>query len=476
MTTLLEQRYQQTLHELTAIGQQHVLNFWPRLTQKQKADLLDQCSSLDTGLLAGQVNLIKQHQAAKVEKRLDLLPFPTIALASTDLEQKRDQEAAGIGMEMLRQGKVAVLLVAGGQGSRMGKDEPKGMTAIGPVSGRSLFQFHTEKILALEKKYGRPVWFLIMTSESNHAAILSFFHDHQYFGKNPEQMVFFTQAMQPAFDEQGKLLMSSEYSLALSPDGHGGLLKALQRNRLLDKLQQTGVELLYYFQVDNVLCRIADPIFLGHHVLQQAEIASKSVAKRTPDEKVGVFCRLADHHPVVVEYFEFADELRTACDDQGRLIFNQGSIAIHVFSLAFLKRLLDQNVTLPYHVAHKKVPFIDRTGRPIIPCCENGYKLEQFIFDALSFARHTIVVEARREDEFSPVKNCKGEDSPDTARRALVEMFSRWFENIGISIPRDQNGHSRHRLEISPLYALNEVELRKQIPSDLLITDDLLFE
>ncbi len=471
----MQRRQQRIAGELTKIGQEHVLQFWPKLTDDEKVVLLNQIESLDPIRLQQQIQLIKNHRSMQQEKLDAIQPFPVIALAKTAEEKRRDQEAGAVGADLLRQGRVAVLLVAGGLGSRLGTDEPKGLLPIGPVSGHSLFQIHTEKILALEKRYGRPLWFLIMTSESNHDDTVRYFAEHDFFGHDKNRTVFFTQASQPAFDRQGKLLMNSRHSLALSPDGHGGMLYALRRNELIEKLQEHGVAFLFYFQVDNALCRIADPVFLGHHVSQHAEMASKSVLKRNAQEKVGVFCRIGER-PMVVEYSELADDQRHARDPQGRLVFAQGSIAIHIFNLEFLARLLHEGVTLPYHVACKKVPYMDDQGLANYPSVENGYKLEQFIFDALPYARHSIVLETDRDDEFSPVKNREGVDSPEVARRALTELYSRWLENAGVPVPRDGNGQAIYRLEISPLYALDEKELHAKLPKNLVISRDTLFQ
>jgi UDP-N-acetylglucosamine/UDP-N-acetylgalactosamine diphosphorylase len=475
MTQDLQQRHQQIAKELTDIGQEHVLRFWSELTDAEKIILLNQIEALDPARLRKQIQLIKDRRVKRTDYVNRVQPFPVIGLAKTAEEHKRDQQAANLGAAWLQQGRVAVLLVAGGLGSRLGADEPKGLLPIGPVSGHSLFQIHTEKILALEKRYGRLICFLIMTSESNHDATVRYFQDHDYFGHDPRHTIFFTQASQPAFDEQGKLLMSSRFSLALSPDGHGGMLYALQRNGLIEQLRSAGVDLLFYFQVDNALCRIADPVFLGHHILQRAEMASKSVAKRSAEEKVGVFCHISER-PLVVEYSELDNDLRHAGEDRGQLVFSQGSIAIHIFNLDFLARLVNERVILPHHVAFKKVEYIDAKGMPVVPTVENGFKLEQFIFDALPHARHTIVLETDRRDEFSPVKNREGADSPVVARRALTELYARWLENAGISVPRDSDGLSVHQLEVSPLYALDEEEWKLKTPSGLVISNDTFFQ
>jgi UDP-N-acetylglucosamine/UDP-N-acetylgalactosamine diphosphorylase len=471
----LEQQYQHYYNVLSAVRQEHVLQFWSTLDLEQKQQLLKQLSLLDIERLARQVQLIKEQQTPGSSDTACLQPYPAIPLPQSEAEHRQHRDAANAGVELLQQGKVAVMVVAGGQGTRLGSDEPKGTLAIGPVSNRSLFQFHTEKVISLGKRYGRPLPFMLMTSESNRNRTESYFRQHQWFGQDPSHITFFSQSSQPAFDEQGRILLSAPHQLALSPDGHGGMLRALQRNQLIERLQSLGVEYLYYFQVDNVLSKIADPVFLGFHMLHGSEMSSKSVAKRNADEKVGVFC-LCDNKAVVKEYSEFPSELRSQQDRDGRLRFREGSIAIHIFSLSFLQRLQYSGVVLPYHVAYKKVPCIGDDGALVDPEKENGYKLEQFIFDALPYAQQSMVMQTSREEEFSPVKNSKGVDSPATARQALCDLYGRWVELAGGTVPRDDKKHVSVKLEVRPLFSLDAEEFVAKVPHGLQISSDHLFE
>jgi UDP-N-acetylglucosamine/UDP-N-acetylgalactosamine diphosphorylase len=471
----LEQQYQHYRELLAAVRQEHVLRFWSTLDVEQKQHLLSQLSRLHLDQLAGQAQLIKDQQKPHPININSLRPYPAIPLPQDEAEQQKHREAGQVGRELLRHGKVAVLVVAGGLGTRLGSEEPKGTLAIGPVSNRSLFQFHTEKVVSLGKRYGRPLHFMLMTSESNHSRTELYFQQHHYFGQDPAHISFFSQSSQPAFDEEGRILLGAPHMLALSPDGHGGLLRALQREQLIEQLLAEGVEYLYYFQVDNVLSNIADPVFLGFHVLYGSEMSSKSVAKRNADEKVGVFC-LCDDKAVVKEYSEFPAELRSQLDSDGRLRFREGSIAIHVFSLAFLQRLQHTGVVLPYHVAHKKVTCIDADGRFVEPEKENGFKLEQFIFDALPYARQSMVMQTSREEEFSPVKNYDGVDSPATARQAMCDLFGRWVEMAGGMVPRDDKMHVTVNLEVRPLFSLDADEFNSKVPRGSHVSSDHLFE
>jgi UDP-N-acetylglucosamine/UDP-N-acetylgalactosamine diphosphorylase len=471
----MEHQYQHYLDVLSAVRQEHVLQFWSTLDVEYKQQLLKQLSRLQIEQLARQIQLIKEQLKPSSADTTCLQPYPAIPLPQSVAEHQQHREAAITGMELLRQGKVAVLVVAGGQGTRLGSDEPKGTLAIGPVSNRSLFQFHTEKVVSLGRRYGRPLHFMVMTSESNHSRSETYFRHHQWFGQDPSYIAFFSQSSQPAFDDNGRILLSAPHKLALSPDGHGGLLRALQRDRIVERLQSQGVEYLYYFQVDNVLSKIADPVFLGFHVLHGAEMSSKSVAKRNADEKVGVFC-LCDNKAVVKEYSEFPAELRAQQDPDGLLRFREGSIAIHIFSLSFLQRLQNTGVELPYHVAHKKVNHVGDNGRLVVPEKENGYKLEQFIFDALPYTRQSMVMQTSREEEFSPVKNNKGVDSPATARQAMCDLFGRWVEQAGGTVPRDDKKHVSIKLEVRPLFSLDCEEFVAKTPRGLHLSSDRLFE
>jgi UDP-N-acetylglucosamine/UDP-N-acetylgalactosamine diphosphorylase len=277
----------------------------------------------------------------------------------------------------------------------------------------------------------------------------------------------------PAVDKHGKILLASRHEIARSPDGHGGTLRALDRSLALDVLTSRGIEEISYFQVDNVLAKVLDPVFIGHHALAGAEMSTKVVRKSYPEEKVGVI-GMRDGKPGVIEYSDLGEMEMRARGPDGELKYWAGNIAIHMVNVAFVRRLEEAGIRLPFHRADKKVPFVDARGRTVEPESPNGIKFESFIFDALGFAKNPVTLEVRRAEEFSPVKNATGVDSPGTAQRDLMELFASWFEEAGVKVPRDGRGSLGARLEISPLYALDREEAIRKIPPDLEIADDLL--
>jgi len=361
--------------------------------------------------------------------------------------------------------------VAGGQGSRLGFDGPKGAFPVGPVSGATLFEIHCRKILALERRYAAKVPLYIMTSLANDAATREFFRQHDFFGLSSDGVRFFTQGMWPVLMPDGAMVMDRPDHVFMSPDGHGGLLQALLKNGTLDDMELRGIETLFYFQVDNPLVEIADPGFLGLHLQADAEMSVKVCAKRGPSEKLGVVVR-KDGRNAVVEYSELTDEEMTADLPNGDLEYRFGSVAIHVFSREFLLR--EARGSLPIHLAHKKVAYCDESGELVKPAEPNAFKFEKFIFDALPDAERSVNVEFRREEEFSPVKNAEGEDSPSTAQRDMIRKYASRLEACGVTVPRDAAGEPLHKIEIDPCYALGPEDLRDRIKPGLTIRDDLL--
>jgi UDP-N-acetylglucosamine/UDP-N-acetylgalactosamine diphosphorylase len=300
-----------------------------------------------------------------------------------------------------------------------------------------------------------------MTSDANDAQTRAFFKQHNYFGLNPQDVFIFQQGMMPAFGSDGRLLLGERSSLALSPDGHGGSLRALHRSGALSDMRKRGVEHLSYFQIDNPLVHTIDPLFLGLHDLTGSEMSSKTIPKAGPLEKVGNFVE-ADGVVQVIEYSDFPDELAKQTNPDGSLRFNEGSIAIHALRVSFVERLnAGGNLNLPWHRADKKVPFVDENGNVIKPDKPNAVKLEQFVFDAIPLAKNAIVYTTDRAEEFSPVKNAEGVDSPATCRRDQIRRAARWMKSAGIEVAT-QGGEPDATLEISPLFATSAEQLRSR--------------
>jgi UDP-N-acetylglucosamine/UDP-N-acetylgalactosamine diphosphorylase len=293
-----------------------------------------------------------------------------------------------------------------------------------------------------------------MTSHQNHEATTSFFSENGHFGLDPSRVHFFRQGRMPAVDHQGKLLLESRSSLAMSPDGHGGSLRALVRSGATEILRTEGVDVISYFQVDNPLVRFIDPAFIGFHLHARSEMSSKMVPKAYAGEKVGHFCKEGDRL-VVVEYSDLPAALQAETDSSGALKFIAGSIAIHLLDRAFVERV-GSGVGLPFHRADKKIPCVGADGRPIRPEKPNGVKFEMFVFDALPEARNPIVIETRRADDFSPVKNAEGLDSPATCSADQLRQFARWANANGAGVPTDPTGLPAFPFEVSPLFAYDD--------------------
>lgn len=439
------------LHRLRTHHQQHVLAGWETLSAAQRSVLADQISGIDLDEIASLYAKRDQGQALPSNDRIAPVPMtPHDAVTDADCRA---------GSEALARGEVAVLLVAGGQGTRLGFDKPKGMFEIGPISNKSLFQIHAEKVFALQRRYGRAIPFLIMTSPATHGDTVAYFKEQKFFGLPESEVIFFQQGTMPAVDiATGKLLLEKPGVLFTSPNGHGGTITALADSDLLEELRRRGIRSIFYFQVDNPLVKIADPGFIGRHSALRSEASSKAIEKAYPKEKMGVLA-LIDQRCGIIEYIDMPDDLLQAKDEQGKLLHRAGSPAIHIFDVEFLTRIMADVDRLPYHIARKKVPCIDDAD----PQKENALKFERFIFDALPLADRWLVQEALRAEEFSPVKNKDGVDSPETARRDMINLAARWLEDAGVKVPRDAEGNAVVPIEISPRFALDRQELIARI-------------
>jgi UDP-N-acetylglucosamine/UDP-N-acetylgalactosamine diphosphorylase len=361
------------------------------------------------------------------------------------------------GEAALRAGRVAAFTVAGGQGTRLGYDGPKGTYPVTPIKHKTLFHVFAEKVRAAGARYGKPIHWFIMTSHVNHGPTEAFFKANGYFGLAESQVHFFRQGRMPAVTPEGKILLETKGSIAMSADGHGGSLRALDRSGALDIMEKEGIDILSYFQVDNPLVRGIDPAFIGWHVLRGSEMSSKMVAKAYAEEKVGVFCAQAGRL-TVVEYSDLPLALQHEKDAAGKLRYVAGSIAIHVLDREFVRRMAGggEGVALPFHRADKKIPTLDAAGAPLRPDKPNGVKFELFVFDAVPFARAPLVIETLRADEVSPVKNADGADSPLTCRNDQLRQFARWLRAEGAAPATDPTGLPAFPLEVSPLFGYDE--------------------
>lgn len=443
--------YETLFGQFRQYGQEHVLRWWPELTDPQRRSLSDQLAAVDLPLMERLWR--ERDSAAAGDSSADralraTAPRDLIRVATDERARSNATLARKVGEELLHSGKVGVILVAGGEGTRLGFPHPKGMFPIGPVSGKPLFQLLAEQVVARARVAGRPIPYYVMTSDATHDETEAFFRDHNFFGLNAGDVRFFRQGKMPAVDvTSGRLLLESKDSLAFNPDGHGGVLAALHKSGALDEMRKRGIELLYYHQVDNPLARVCDPVFLGFHAQQGAEVTTRVVAKLSPAEKMGVVVDV-DGVAQIIEYSDLPGELAPKTDSRGELIFWAGSTAIHVFSRSFFDRLERDGQELPFHRARKKVPCLDDKGRSIEPEKENAIKYERFIFDVLPLAKKSLTVESRREEEFCPLKNKEGDFSPDFVKRGMTRLHATWLRAAGAKIPDGLP------VEISPLYAL----------------------
>ncbi|MBR2982292.1 MAG: UTP--glucose-1-phosphate uridylyltransferase [Kiritimatiellae bacterium] len=429
--------------KLASCGQEHLLAYWKELSKKERSALLEQIAAIEPedlrrcGEALGRDGNVPDSSKGKAPK--------VARLRGTAL-----LKAIAAGEKELRKGRVAALLVAGGQGSRLGYDGPKGCYPVGPISGAPLFYFHARKILARSIRYGAPIPFYVMTSEANNAATVACFEENDYFGLDPENVFFFTQGMWPGMTKDGKVILDAPGHIFMSPDGHGGLLAALKRSGALADMKKRGIKSVFFFQVDNPLVEIADPAFIGHHVLEKSEYSLKLCAKRDPYEKVGMPMRFGSSYRMV-EYTEMTDEQCNRRGKDGELYFKYGSPAIHVFDRAFLER--EASKPMPLHLAFKKIPALEN-GKVVKPAEPNGYKFEKFIFDILPNAKRAAFLAFEQKDEFSPVKNAEGSDSPDTCRADMRSKWVGWLEEAGMKVPPDMP------VEIDPVYALDASDIK----------------
>lgn len=449
------------LQRVESAGQQHLFQFWAELDEQQQRMLVRDVEGIDFERLQRLLNARAEfHAGGGADKdRADRASAPTqlIRQPKTDADRAAWDAAAATGRELIAQGKVGALLVAGGQGTRLGFDKPKGMFPVGPLSGKTLYQWFAEQLRCRGAEARRSISYFMMTSDATHNDTLDFFKQHGFFGLVKDDVFLFQQGLLPAIAaDSDRILLDQKHRISLSPDGHGGLLHALSMHGLLEEMTRRGIEYLYYHQVDNPTAIVCDPAFIGWHVQQQSEVSTKVVAKVAPEERMGVVCSV-DGRTEIIEYSDLTPEQSRKKDANGDYVFWAGNTAMHVFSVSFLTRLVEEDIDLPYHIAKKAVPYVDASGNRVTPTSPNATKFEQFIFDSLPLASNALVVEADRGAEFNPVKNKDGADSPATSRSALVANHRRWAEKAGATVKPGVT------LEISPLLACDEAAAVKAI-------------
>jgi UDP-N-acetylglucosamine/UDP-N-acetylgalactosamine diphosphorylase len=469
----MDDLYVRLRRKLALFGQQHVLRFWDRLDDAGRSRLAAQVDSFDLERID---ELVKTRALSDAPAPvLDVGPIEVTRLPQTAKERAAIERARRVGEEVLRQGRVGCLVVAGGQGTRLGVDVPKGTLPIGPVSGKSLFELHVEGVRALARNYRTRIPLLVMTSPVNDAATRDFFRKNNHFLLPEEDVVFFVQGVMPAVDFGGKLILDAPDHVSVSPNGHGGVMPALAESGVIGRMRKRGITDLFHWQVDNVLVKIAEPVFLGFHHETGSDMSSKVCRKRDAAEKVGVTAKRADGRTAVVEYSDLSAEQAGRTESDGSLTFWAGNLCIYWYTVDFAEKI-GRGASLPFHLARKKIPSVDREGARVEPAEPNGIKFETFVFDAFPQADKTFIMELDRAQEFAPVKNLTGADSVDSAQQAMTERSGRWLESAGVAVPRDADGRARFPIEISPLFALDAEELRTKVRAPLVIDGPLLLD
>ncbi len=450
--------------------QQHLLSHWDSLDEQARTQLSSQIENIDFELMS---QLFSGKEKATDWAELASRAEPPAAFRlNSDNNRFSVEQAIAAGEEALEAGQLGAIVVAGGQGSRLGFEHPKGMYEIGPISNRTLFQFHIEQIQAIARRYSVSIPLYLMTSPATHQETVDFLQANNRFGLPEADLHIFCQGTMPAVDaKSGKLLLQEPNKIFESPNGHGGTLAALVDNGCLDDMKSRGITELFYFQVDNPIVEICQPELLGYHLLSQSEMTTQVVGKEDPMEKVGNIVAI-DGKMTVIEYSDLPADQADRRDADNNPVFWAGNLAVHVFSTEFLRRASVDASALPFHRAHKKVAFVDETGNTVSPNEPNAIKFEKFIFDLMPAAKNPIAVEADASLVFAPLKNASGapKDTPESTRAAISAKHRKMLEEAGATVKSDV------QVEISPLFALDATELKEKITDSLFVSNDHYFE
>ncbi len=468
----------QLLEKLAPIGQRHLLAFWDRLSADERERLAQQVGAIDAELFrelkaefdrceaaGGDTKSKWAALAAKAE------PPPAMRLDGRGVRFTRDT-ARTVGAELLRAGQVAMILVAGGLGTRLGFDQPKGLFEIGPLSGRSLFQVLLENLLAVRRRYDVSIPLYVMTSPATDDVTRRYLEEQRWFGLPANDCRIFCQGTMWAVDERfERILLESPGSLFLGPDGHGGMLAALASSGCLADAQRREAKHFFYGQIDNPLLQVCDELFLGSHVLAGSEMTTQVVRKREALERVGNVVSI-DGKVMVIEYSDLPDEFARQTNADGSLKLWAGNLAVHALDIEFLARAARRKDALPFHYAKKKVQCLDSAGNVTEPDKPNAIRFEKFIFDLLPLAKNALVVEVDPAEAFAPVKNSDEEatDNPRLAKLAMIEQARRRLRAAGVHVADDAP------VEISPLWASSVDEIGRRLPAGTTIGEPTYFK
>ena len=440
---------------LSSRGQQHILRFWNEIPAEGQQRLANQIKEIDFDQLSTLVD--EQDHCTDWGALADKAELPP-AISLQQFKSGTEFEAAdSAGRDALSKGEVAMVLTAGGQGSRLGFDHPKGMYPIGPISNRTLYQMIIEHLLARANQFDTDIPLYIMTSPPTHDESLSFLEKHDFFGLARDHVKLFCQGVMPAVDDTGNLMLSSKESIFVSPDGHGGTLAALSKHGILSEMKQRGIKHVFYGQVDNPLIQVCQPALLGYHINRKSEMTTQVVRKNDPLQKVGNVVSV-DGVVQIIEYSDLPETNARQTNPDGSLKLWAGSIAVHVFDLGFLEQADRSADSLPFHRARKKVPFINPSGDLVKPDSPNATKFEKFIFDLLPLAKNAIVCEVDPAEGFCAVKNAPPapSETPDHVRAAISDLHKSWLTEANVVV------NQQAIVEINPKFAVDEDEVKSK--------------
>ena len=410
----MEHDLEEIRRTLKKYNQEHLLNFYEKLDEQKQGKLLEQIENIDFELINSLYDKTKKEN---VNENAKIEPIDFIDKYKLNENYKHYEET---GEKAIRAGKLAVVTMAGGQGTRLGHNGPKGTFDIGLDSHKSLFELLLDYIKEQNTKYNVQIPWFIMTSKENNQATVDFFEKNKYFGYE-KNIYFFIQGQLPMVDTEGKILIGEDYLIKEAADGHGGVYESLVKSKMVDKMKELGIEWVFIGGVDNCLVKMVDPVLMGIAIDKGVTAAGKSVVKANPHEKVGAFCK-KNGKPSVVEYSEITDEMAEATDENGELLYGESHILCNLFNISAIERMGSE--PLPYHSAFKKATYIDKDGNKVVPTSPNAFKFEAFLFDAFGEVDDMAILRVKREEEFAPVKNAEGVDSPETAR----ELYNNFYK------------------------------------------------
>ena len=411
-------KVQDTIDILKMYNQDHIIKLIEKLDEDKKQALIEQISKIDFHQLKELYDNTKKEIEIK-ENKIEPLPY----LDKKKLSEEQKEKFQRLGEAILEKGEYAVVTMAGGQGTRLGHPGPKGTFKLDVYGkGKYLFEILAENLKEANQKYGKIIPWYIMTSKENNDETIEFMEKHNYFGYDKNSVRFFAQSELPLLDVNGKLLIGKDMKIKEASDGNGGTYSSLRASGCLAEMKEKGIKWVFIGSVDNALLKMADTILLGMAIDKKVQIASKSVVKANPHERVGVFCKM-NGHPKVIEYTELPEKMAQEVDDEGELKYGESHIMCNLYTIEAIEKISKE--TLIYHSAFKKNAYIDEEGKEVIPTEPNSYKFESFIFDAFELFDDIAILRGKREDDFAPVKNKDGVDSPKTAKELYEKFWNR---------------------------------------------------